>query len=673
MVLIALELTASQFASGRSFGTVGAYGQLRGRATFGLDPNHALNQAITDLHLAPRDGEGRVRFSADVRILRPTDPSRSNRVLFLDVVNRGNPIAVRSTEAQAAPRGASEEAGSGWPMQHGYTLVSCGWQHDVPAGTGRFGLSAPEALIDGQRVSGRVSVYQQFDAPSQVLPLVYGEHTGYLVLDPMEEDASLIERDYPQGPPRLIDRGRWSFARLEAGQPVTDRSHVYFEDGFARGKIYEVVYTTLGAPLTGVGLAATRDLVSFLRFGSAESGNPCAQQLDHALAFGASQTGRFLRQMLYEGFCVDEQGRLVLDGMLALIGGPIRGEANLRFGQPAISSTNSPGFQFPFTDVIQTDPVTGQTDGLQRFVGERGLRPKLMYINSSAEYTNQNAALIHVSGDGSTDAPVPDNVRIYHFVGTQHGGGSLPLSNAMFGGKTAYYNNSVDYRPLLRAALQNLHAWVTLDKEPPPSRYPRLSDATLVDGVTFRARMARLPGVGFPAHKLYPTARLDYGPELASHGYAERLPPEVGPAYPELMPAVDDDGNLVAGVRHPDIEVPLATYTGWNPRHPDIGGEDLTVLLNGATIPFTRTASERAALGDPRPSIQERWTSIEDFLARLRAAAEALARDGFVLEEDLEGIVETGRQKYEQFMQLQSPLPPGSPRATIEPPILATR
>jgi hypothetical protein len=655
--VIGLDLTAAEFASGRQFGSVGAYEDLRGRASFALDPGHPFNQAITDVGLAPRGADGCVVFSADVRILRPVHASRSNRVLLLDVVNRGNPIVVRSTEPEPVARGALEDASSGWPMQHGYTLVCCGWQHDVPAGSGRLGLTAPEAMHDGRPLSGKIAVYQQFDAPTQIFPLAYGDHVGYPVLDPAEEAATLTERDYPQGPARVIPRHSWSFDRLEGGEPSVDRAHVYFKEGFAKGKIYEVVYTTQGAPLTGLGLVATRDLLSFLRFASAESGNPCAQQLNHVLAFGASQTGRFLRQMVYRGFCGDEQGRLVIDGMLALIGGPIRGEANLRFGQPAISSTNSPGFQFPFTDIVQTDPVTGLTDGLQHVIQERGLAPKLMYINSSAEYTNQNAALIHTSADGTGDVPVPDNVRIYHFVGTQHGGGALPLTNAMFGGQTAYYNNSVDYRPLLRAALTNLTAWVVQGVDPPPSRYPRLSDGTLTDGDTFRQRMARLPGVGFPAHKLYPTVRLDYGARLSSHGQFEKLPPEAGAAYRELMPAVDDDGNIVAGVRHPDVAVPLATYTGWNPRHADVGGEDMNVLLNGATIPFTRTAAERAALGDPRPSIQERWSSSEAYLAELRGAAEKLAVDGYLLEEDIERIVGTGRLKYAQFMQLSSPLP----------------
>jgi hypothetical protein len=668
MAVIDLELTSAEFAGGRSFGAAGPYESLRGTASFGLVPSHPLNQGITDLGLAPRDAAGLVRFSADIRILRPAEPARSNRVLLLDVVNRGNPIAVRSTEPRPAARGASDEDATGWPMRRGYTLVSCGWQHDVPRGSGRFGIAVPEALEDGQPVTGQVTVYQQFDAPTQVFPLVYGEHVGYPVLDVAEQTATLTERDYPQGPPRIVPRRRWSFARIEAGKPVPDRAHVYFSEGFAPGKIYEVVYIARGAPLTGVGLAATRDLVSFLRFASARNANPCAGQLDHALAFGASQTGRFLRQMLHQGFCEDEQGRLVLDGILSLIGGPIRGEANLRFGQPAISSTNSPGFQFPFTDVTQTDPVTGQTDGLQRILKTHGLAPKVMYINSSAEYTNQNAALIHLSADGSADALVPDNVRIYHFAGTQHGGGSLPLSNAMFGGQTGYYNNTVDYRPLLRAALTNLHTWVTHDLPPPPSRYPRLGDGTLVDGETFRSHMTRLPGPGFPVRRLYPTAHLYYGPRLVSDGHVTRLPPEVGPAYRELMPAVDDDGNVVAGVRHPDIEAPLATYTGWNPRHPAIGGEDLTVLLNGATIPFARTAADRAALGDTRPSIAERWTSAAEYLDRVRAAAKALAADGYLLEEDIEPVVETARQKYDCFTQLESPLP-----AAGETVILATR
>ncbi|MDE3074776.1 MAG: hypothetical protein KGJ86_05055, partial [Chloroflexota bacterium] len=313
----------------------------------------------------------------------------------------------------------------------------------------------------------------------------------------------------------------------------------------------------------------------------------------------------------------------------------------------------------------QTDPVTNRTDGLLTRLSRKGQFPKVMHVNTSAEYANLAAALIHVSPDGRTDSPIPDNVRVYHLAGTHHGGGALPLGNRVFSNAAAYYNNSIDYRPLLRAAFRNLDAWVTEGKDPPPSRYPRLSSGTLVDPGVVRDAAARLPGPGMPLQRLYPTQRLHYGPE-SGRGLATNIPPVDGGAYPELLPAVDDDVNEVSGVRHPDVAVPLATYTGWNPRHPEIGGSEMNLLLNGATIPFARTLEERRRSGDDRPSIQERYETRRVFLDRIRRAAVQLAREAYLLESDVEAVVEASGQRYDQFMRLEGPLPSASLSPTSE-------
>jgi hypothetical protein len=472
-------------------------------------------------------------------------------------------------------------------------------------------------------------------------------HVAYPVADLQDPNATLTELDYPLGPTRVIPRGHW---RFEA-----DRTHVSYDAGFVPGKIYEILYTARGAQISGVGFAALRDIVAFLRFDPAAD-NPCADTIDFALAIGASQTGRLLRHMLYAGFCVDEADRLVLDGALTVIAGPLRTEANWRFGQPSFIGSDSPGFAFPFTDGVQTDPVTRVADGLQKRLYDRSAtQPRVMHVNTSAEYLNLDAALIHLSADGHADAAVPDNVRIYHFAGTHHGGGSLPLDNKVFTGVAAYWNNSIDFRPLVRAALHNLDLWATREVEPPSSRYPRIGDGTLVERALLEAAMARLPGPGMPRRRLYPTRRLDYGPE-AAYGRA-RFPPTDGGDYPDWLPAVDDDGNEIAGVRHPDVTVPLATYTGWNPRHPSVGGVEMNLLLNGATIPFAPTPAECQSWADPRPSIAERYPSREAFLAQVEQAAADLANEGYLLAFDVDEIVGASARRWDEFTPLRSPLP----------------
>jgi hypothetical protein len=646
MALTRLSLERQPFAGGRAFGSAGAYDQLLGTATFGLDPRRASNAGIVDLDLAPRDADGQVCFEADVRILQPQERARDNRRLVLDVVNRGNPVAIRNTDL-GVPR-TPEPDSQGWLLQQGYTIVSCGWQHNVPSGTPRLGLRAPEALDHGQSLTGQVRAIVQINTPTnrigvadEVSPV---EHVAYPVADLASPTDSLAERDFPLAARRIVPRARW---RFEA-----DRVHVTYDDGFVPGKIYEIVYTARGAPVSGVGFAALRDVVSFLRFASTDAGNPCAGALDFALAFGGSQTGRLLRHLLYLGMYADEDQRLVLDGVLAHIAGPLRTEANWRFGQPSFIGSDSPGFAFPFADARQTDPVSGITDGLLPMDGPQ---PKVMHVNTSAEYVNLDLALIHTTSDQHADAEIPDNVRIYHLAGTHHGGGSLPLDNRVFSGMATYYNNSIDYRPLVRAAFANLDAWATRGVQPPPSAYPRFSDGTLVPRATLVSAAARLPGPGVPPERLYPTQRLDYGPD-ARFGRA-RFPAVDAGSYPDLVPAVDADGNEVSGVRHPDVGVPLASYTGWNPRHPSVGGAQMNLLLNGATIPFAATRELREAWGDFRPSIEERYASRDVFLANVRAAATSLAESGYLLRSDIDAVVDASGRRYDEFVQLRSSLP----------------
>ncbi len=414
MALTRLELTARPFQEGRSFGEAGPYEELEGRAHFALDPGHTLNKVITDLGLAPPGEDGRVHFSADLVLLRPQQPARGNRRLLIDIPNRGRTTAVRMLDIEPAeplPTGRPV-AGDGWLLQRGYTIACCGWQHDVPLGRGLLGISVPEAVIDGKPVEGRLMFEFQPAAPAQSVMLSSNiaetVHRPYPAKDLEDPTAVLLVRDHAFGPAEVIGRDRWSFARSEAGRIVPDPTHVYFADGFEPGRRYEVVYTAVGAPLTGLGFAATRDLASFLRYGSVEDGNPCAGHLEHTLAFGASQSGRFLRQLLYLGLYRDEKGRMALDGLLPHIAGGRMTEANWRFGQPSYLGPSSVINLFPFSDAVQTDTATGRTDGLQSRANASGKAPKMMYVNSSAEYWGSQAGLVHSALDGGADVVPPD-------------------------------------------------------------------------------------------------------------------------------------------------------------------------------------------------------------------------------------------------------------------------
>jgi hypothetical protein len=647
MAVTALEIkTCSPFAQGTAFGDVGPYQQLDGTVHFAVDPDHPRNDGITDLKLAPRDAQGLVHSSADFRMLQPVALQHANHRLLLDIVNRGNPTALTNFNSAVGRL----EPGNGFLMRQGYTVVWCGWQDDVPAVPGLVRINVPEAVdAGGQPISGQIAVTFQPDAHVQVQLLSDRLHRPHPAEDLNDREATLTVRDHEDAPPQTIPRRQWSFARLDGDRVVPDATHVYLASGFLAGKVYQVVYTTAGAPVIGLGLLAIRDIVSFLRYGTASEGNPCAGHIQYAYSFGRSQSGRFLRHFLYLGLNEDEGERTVFDGLIPLVAGGGRGEFNQRFGQPSNANKSSVKNLFPFHDTTQTDPETGRTDGLLARLAARGKRPKVFFINTSAEYWGGHAALIHTDLDGKRDLAPSEAVRIYHFAGTQHGPGNLLLTDtgAADDSRGQQRPNSIDYRPLLRAALVNLDRWVTAGQAPPPSLHARLDDGTAVPPAHTATTFQALPGVQFPAY-LRSIARLDFGAGTAE-GITTLLPPKVGKPYPNLVSAVDEDGNELAGIRLPDISVPLATYTGWNLRHPDIGGPGQTLSLLGSTIPFPATQAERKASGDPRPSIEERYPSKEDYLRRVQQAAEALVAQGYLLAEDLPTVAAQASQRYDLF------------------------
>jgi hypothetical protein len=425
--------------------------------------------------------------------------------------------------------------------------------------------------------------------------------------------------------------------------------------GFLPGNVYQVVYSTTGAPVVGLGLLATRDIGAFLRYGTPQEGNPCAGSLEHAYTFGVSQSARFLRHFLYLGLNRDERGRAVFDGVIPHVAGGKRGEFNQRFAQPSSQASRSNNSLFPFSDTVQTDRETGRTDGLLARLAAQGEPPKVMFINTSSEYWGGHGALLHIDLTGTHDLSPMESVRIYHLAGMQHATGTWPLTDTdpIDGHRCRQLFNCVDYRPLLRAALDNLDRWVTTGEAPPASCYPRLDDRTAVPPERVQATFRAIPGVAFP-EPLRRFTRLDFGPDA---GVPTKVPPAVGKPYPIFVSAVDQDGNEVAGIRLPFITVPLSTYTGWNLRHPDIGGAGQIMAtggasggtLKGSTIPFPATREERAALGDPRLSIEERYASREEYLERVERAARVLMDEGYLLSEDLDQVLDQGLRLYDTF------------------------
>ena len=360
MGVVAINIGSQrQLAGGKSFGDVGPYVHLDGTVHFAVDPSRGSNSGIADLDLAPRDSSGRVHWSADFTLVAPAEPVRGTGRLLFDVLNRGRRVALRlfNMAEPLTDHAAPLDVGDGFLMRHGFTVAWCGWQSDLPGTPGLLRMISPDVFEATWPMMGRVMVTLQPNAPSRVLLLSDRQHQPYPVANLDDPEAILVVRDHEQALGRPVPREAWSFARCDGGEVVADSQHVYMPAGFEPGKIYQVVYTATGARVVGCGLLAIRDMVSFLRYGAASANNPCAGTLRRAYGFGASQSGRFLRHLLYLGLNQDAQGRPVFDGLMPHVAGGRRGEFNMRFGQPSNTAYQSMGTLFPFADTALADPV----------------------------------------------------------------------------------------------------------------------------------------------------------------------------------------------------------------------------------------------------------------------------------------------------------------------------
>ncbi len=645
-------------ADGRSWGDVGPYEELRGTLRFALDPNSEANARITDAGLAPRNADGAVEWSSDVSVVLPADRSKGSGRLMLDVVNRGNRVALpnfNSADRLAIDAGVSDDAeislGNGFLMERGYTVVACGWQGDTPAFPALITMDGPDAQDGaGDALTGKVYTQLQSVEDTHNFLLSDKGHRAYPAFDMDEAGARLEVRDMPDGPARLVPRSFWRFGRIEEdGSYVADPDYICAESKFEKGRLYQIVYTTVGAPVLGLSFAALRDCVSWFKYGSEESDSPIP--VSYAYAYGRSQTGRYLRTYIYNDFNRDERGREALDGIIANVAGGMRGEFNQRFGQNSKDRNNMLTQLFPFASVPLTDPETGQTDSLHRRLDERGSPLRVFYTNTSAEYHRGDASLIHTDPDGKVDVDPGPNARVYHFTGTEHGTGTWPPTDTSDSGegvsRTQNMRSVIDYTPLLRACLENLDRWVAEGVEPPDSKHPRIDDGTAAPTRKLRGVMDAIPNANYPRrHPL--SHRRDYALKTDVE-QVTKMPPDVGKVYGSLVPDVDSDGNEVAGIALPEVAVPVAAYTGWNLRHPEIGGDSQPLMFAGGTIPFARNAAERAASGDPRPSIAERYPSRQDYLERVRAVAESLVGQRYLLDQDVERCVEQAAKLWDEF------------------------
>lgn len=643
---------------GQSFGSVGQYEQLDGTAAGEIDPRDPLNAVVQDIELAPRNSRGMVEYSMDFSILKPVDTSRGNHTILYDVVNRGN-----KSSPSLNIGGSATNPGDGFLESEGYTLVWSGWEGDITTG---IKINLPIAKnTDGSEITGSVRAEYILGAPATTVDVT--APPAYAAVSTSNSGATLTRRVHQDDPKEAIDNSQWAFADCSAtpfpGTP--NATKVCLNGGFGTNHIYELVYTARNPTVTGIGFAATRDFISFLRGndshrddGSRDRGNkgsagpapanPLGKSADYAIIYGSSQSGRWIRTFLELGFNEGEDHERVVEGAIPHKASN-RGAFNIRFAQPTrLSGTQHTEKQFPGQGSPQSwgdtyDPIAGIFAGQLDRCRKSDTCPKITATETDTEYWQALMALNTTDAYGKRDFDIPRNVRIYHFAGTQHGGGD-PLNQPptvlpSFPANCQLRSNSNPFIPAQRALLVALQQWITHGKEPPRSLYPTLHRGSLVP--VAQIKVPYIPAVNFALPGLYAQRfHLDRGPDFDESDMSGVMqePPLVGPAYAALAPQVDADGNDIDGLRNTNMQAPLGTYTGWNIRKAGFSEGD-SCDLTGGFIPFFETKAERLAAGDPRLSLEERYPAHAVYVDKVTAATNQLVKQRLLLQQDADLII----------------------------------
>ncbi len=629
-----LEVESPTF-EGRKFGGVGQYEKIVARAFFEVDPDQQHNTEIVDLGLAPKNARGHVEFAADVVILKPIELAKGNDRIMYDVVNRGNKNLLRyfNDAASTNDPNSADDAGNGYLMREGYTVVWSGWQGNTVPGEGRMRLEVP--VLEG--LTG--TAHDQFIFDHEHNPFVADLSYPAADLDPSKAKLTVRqnERDPRQTPPDLSFE---YFALTTPGFAWGTRPNqivIHRPAGYDAGAIYELTYPARDPVVMGLAFASIRDVVSFLRhraFDSVDNASPLAPNgrsaIRYAYAFGTSQSGRLLRDFIYQGFNEDEHGSMVFDGVIPHVAGSRKTFINYRWGQPGLFSRQhethlTPGDQFPFTYGVLTDTLTGNRDGILARCLETQSCPKVFHTDTSVEFWQARSSLIvtDTTGEG---IELPDNVRAYLFAGAPHGSSAnaIPQPSAICQG----LSNPIHLGAPMRALLSALDRWVSEGIDPPDSRFPSHVDGTFVTPDPESMNFPSIPDLEFSG--LINNLRVtDYSV----------WPPKVADQYPIFVPVVDADGNDIPGLRMPAVAVPRASYLGWSYRR-NRHAEGELCHNRGSSFPFAETRAEREASGDPRLSIEERFSTDEVYVQRVKKVVDQLIKARVLLPEDTQRLID---------------------------------
>jgi len=676
-----LEITRTESPtfSGAAFGSAGQFEKIVGIAHGEVDPHNPLNAIIQDIELAPRNARGMVEYSTDFYIIKPIDMSKGNGMLLHEFPNRGNKGSLSGFNIGATGGNEPTSAGDGLLQRMGYSILWSGWQPDILPGAGRMTMRVPVARNhDGSTITGTVRSEMPIRRGPVLttLPLSFGatsvNHASYATVStdnktPLADGflPTLTIRSRQEDPRLPVSNDDWAFGSCPTGTAlIPSDKDICLPGGFQIGRIYELIYRAKDPIVMGLGYAGVRDLVSFLKHERRDDyGTPNLLWLDNdkkhgkggslkAVTTGRSQTGRNIRLWLHLGFNEDEAGRLVFEGAYPQIGQG-RAEFNIRFANAGRAWSQQfdfdyPAYEFPFSYMPTHDPLTGATNGILKRCLKSNTCPKIFHFATPSEIWEGRQSLGLTDPLGKRDLGEPGFVRTYIIANTQHGPAAFPPSF----GDCQQQSNPNRYAESNRALWVAFTQWVKDGIQPPPSQTPTIRDRTLV--LPSEVNFPHIPannygGVSRPAVNYTGLVNLlgvhDFGPLFNSEdesGIITVAPPEVVSSlqYTILVMQVDADGNDLAGVRNTTIQAPTATYAGWNPFMPGFfGGDEGLCVRQGTYVPFARTRAERVAIGDPRLSLEERYGTHQGYVAAVRAAAQRLVAQRYLLAEDAARLV----------------------------------
>ena len=647
-----IETERSIFADGQQFKNHGSYEIIKGYVVFNIDPKSRFFAGVTDIKKAPKNRKGLVEFKSDFLILRPSESGKGNRSIFFEWVNRGN---IRCLQFFNDAIGSNfpikaDHVGNGFLFRNGYTIVFCAWQGDLLAGDDRFLMELPVAKNNGKSIKGVVRsqfILEQNGIKTQPLSGWYNTRSHPTVS--MDSEKSILtRRPYANAKIQKIPSKEWFFAREEKGlgldgsnietSIVPSDSHIYLPGGFETGWIYELIYTAKDPLIMGLGHPAVRDFISFLRYNeydSQDTPNPLLNlKIEKVYGWGRSQSGRLIRDFVYQGYNKDQKGRKVFDGLMPHVSGAGMLWMNHRFANTVTPAGQEHEYhencadRFPFSYAKSTDHLTGKNDSI---LTRPKTDPLIIHTQSATEYWQRRGSLVHTDTQGN-DLLQPENVRIYCWGSSQHF--ADPLLKSFSNENCQNFTNSVRTSMFFRAMLTRMEMWARDGVSPPPNLFPLRKNGTLLTGEEWRNKFPKIPGIMTPngPAKL---PLLDFGPNF-SKGLITKEPPEIidEAGYTVMVPSVDHDGNDIGCLRAPMVEVPLATYTGWNIRVRG-QGHGAMYQFSGSTIPFPETQDEKFTTNDPRRSILERYKDRNHYVDLILKSAKLLEEEGFLLGEDV--------------------------------------